>query len=124
MIFIDRSIPRGVADALKLVRDDVRWLEDEFPHDAPEALWLAEIGERGWVVVSRDKKIRTRPGERQALTEAGVGCFILTQKQPFTRWEYLKLLARTLDEMEFVFTETPRPSIFGVGRTGLFKRLA
>ena len=33
MIFIDRSIPKGVADALKAVRDDVRWLEDEFRHD-------------------------------------------------------------------------------------------
>ena len=32
MIFIDRSIPRGVADAVKRMREDVIWLEDEFPH--------------------------------------------------------------------------------------------
>jgi len=31
MIFIDRSIPKGVAEALKQVRDDVVWLEDVFP---------------------------------------------------------------------------------------------
>ena len=33
MIFIDRSIPRSVAEAFKKVRADIRWLEDEFPHD-------------------------------------------------------------------------------------------
>ena len=33
MIFIDRSIPKGVADALKQVRSDVVWLEDVFPHN-------------------------------------------------------------------------------------------
>ena len=27
MIFIDRSIPRDIADALSCVRDDVEWLE-------------------------------------------------------------------------------------------------
>jgi len=124
MIFIDRSIPRGVADALKKVREDVRWLEDEFSHDTKETDWLPEIGRRGWLVVSRDKKIRTRPGERRALLDAGVGCFILAQKQNLTRWDYLKLLATTLDEMERVFANTERPFIYAVGRTGQFRRIA
>ena len=123
MIFIDRSIPRGVADALKQVRDDVLWLEDEFKHDTTETAWLGAVGARGWVVISRDKKIRSRPGERQALLDAEVGCFILTQKQPLTRWEYLKLLALTLDEIERLFLETNRPFIFGVGRTGKLSRI-
>lgn len=124
MIFIDRSIPKGVADALKAVRDDVRWLEDEFRHDTKETVWLHEIGKRGWLVVSRDKKIRTRPGERRALLDAGVGCFILAQKQILTRWDYLRLLAVTLDEMQRVFASTPKPFIYTVGRTGQLKRFA
>lgn len=65
MIFIDRSIPKSVADALKQVRDDVIWLEDIFPHDAKEAAWLREAGTNGWLVVTRDNKIRSRPGERR-----------------------------------------------------------
>jgi hypothetical protein len=124
MIFIDRSVPKGVADALKKVREDVRWLEDEFQHDTKETVWLQEIGRRGWLVVSRDKKIRTRPGERRALLDAAVGCFIVAQKQNLTRWEYLKLLAATLDEMERVFASTERPFIYTVGRTGQLRRIA
>jgi len=124
MIFVDRSIPKGVAEALKNVRNDVRWLEDEFPHNAKETEWLPEVGARGWLVISRDKKIRSRPGERRSLLDAGVGCFILMQKQALTRWEYLKLVARTLDEMERLFSETPRPFIYGVGRNGDIRRIA
>jgi len=102
----------------------VRWLEDEFPHNAKETEWLPEVGARGWLVISRDKKIRSRPGERRSLLDAGVGCFILMQKQALTRWEYLKLVARTLDEMERLFSETPRPFIYGVGRNGDIRRIA
>lgn len=124
MIFIDRSIPRGVAEALKAVRDDVLWLEDRFSHDAKDTQWINAVGREGWLVISRDKKIRTRPGERAALMRASVGAFILTQKQDLTRWDYLKLLARTLDDMESTYETTDRPFIVGVGRTGTFTRIA
>ncbi len=123
MIFIDRSIPKSIAEALKRVREDVRWLGDEFAHDTPETAWLPIVGRRGWLTIVRDKKIRTRPAERQALEDHGVGCFMLTQKQPLTRWDYLKLIVGTLDEMERRFSATPRPFIFGIGRTGVFTHI-
>lgn len=44
MIFFDRAIPRSVAQALQLVRDDIRWLDDEFPSDTPDRVWLREVG--------------------------------------------------------------------------------
>ncbi len=68
-------------------------------------------------MISRDKKIRTRPGERAALQQHRVGCFILNQSKGLTRWEYLKLLARTLDEMVELFAETPRPFMYVVNST-------
>ena len=123
MIFIDRSIPKGVAQALKEVRDDVMWLEDRFAHDAKDAVWLREAGVNGWLVITRDRKIRTRPGERRAIVENRVGCFCLTQTHGLTRWDYLKLLAATLDEMERLFAETEPPFIYGVTRTGHFRRI-
>lgn len=118
MIFIDRSVPKGVAEAIKKVRDDVFWLEDKFPHDAKDEEWLAAAGLGSWLVVTRDKHIRTRPGERARILAHSVGCFILNQKQDPTRWEYLKLLAKTMDEMENKFATTPRPFIFVVDKNG------
>lgn len=87
MIFIDRSVPKGVAEAIKQVRDDVLWLEDKFSHDIPDEKWLPVAGHEGWLVILRDKKVRTRPGEREKIMQHGVGCFILNQKQDPTRWQ-------------------------------------
>lgn len=122
MLFVDRSVPRSVAQALQLVRDDVRWLEDEFPHDTPDPVWLSEMGRRGWVVLTRDKHIKTRPAEKQAIIDAGVGCFVINQKQNLSRWGYLKLIAKSLDEIEAVFAAEPTPFIYLVDRAGALRK--
>src|SRR6185312_9396123 len=111
MIFLDRSIPKSVAEALKMVRTgDVMWLEDRYPHNAKDEEWIPDAGRAGWLVIARDKKIRTRSWQRELIRRHGVGCFIINQttRDP-TRWEYLKLLAKTLDEMERLHAERARP---------------
>jgi len=123
VIFIDRCIPRGVTQALQLVRTDVRWLEDCLAHSAKDSEWLQLVGSSGWLAITRDKKIRTRPGELADLLKYGVGCFILTQKRPLTRWGYLRLIVSTLDQMETHFAGTTRPFIFGINRSGGFTRI-
>jgi hypothetical protein len=123
MIFIDRSIPKGVATALKAVREDVLWLEDRFPHNVPDHRWLPVVGAEGWLVVTRDKRIRHRRWERQAIVDYGVGCFCYIQGRDPTRWEYYKLFAATLDEMLHLFGETPRPFLFGIDANRQFRQI-
>ena len=123
MIFIDRSIPKSVAEALQCVRDDVEWLEPRFPHDTSDVDWLAEAGRNGWLVVSRDKHISRRPAERRAIQDHGVGCFIITTRKNLTRWEYLKLFAAHLDAMIEVFDATERPFIWTVERRGIARKI-
>jgi predicted nuclease of predicted toxin-antitoxin system len=122
--FIDRSVPRSVADAVKRIRDDVLSLEDEFSHDVSDREWLAAAGERGWLVITHDRKVRTRPGERRAIMEHGVGCFILTYKQDLKKEEIAALITENLDEMERRFEETPRPFIYTVSKSGEFREYA
>ncbi|MCC7371249.1 MAG: hypothetical protein IT306_22725 [Chloroflexi bacterium] len=123
MIFFDRSIPRSVAQALRLVRDDIRWLDDEFASDAPDRVWLREVGRRERLVVSRDKRSRHRPAERQAIIDNGVGCFVLVQSANPTQWEYLRLIVALLDHMEDLFATTARPFVYGIDRAGGLRRL-
>jgi hypothetical protein len=123
VIFIDRSIPKPVAEALKQVRSDVLWLEDRFTHSAKDVDWLPVAGSSGWVVILRDKKVITRPGERGAIRANGVGAFVLNQGNDPTKWDYLKLLALTLDEMEYLFARFARPFIFTVSRHGVMRRV-
>jgi hypothetical protein len=43
--------------------------------------WLHDVGARGSVVLMKDDAIRRRPAERDALVEAGVRAFCLTNAQ-------------------------------------------
>lgn len=125
MIFFDRSVLRGVAEAIKQVRNDAVWLEDVFEeHWIKEREWLPVAGKNGWLVVLRDKKVRTRKEERRAIRENNVGCFILNYKKDKPRWETLKLVVAALDEMEEKFANTPRPFIYLIDGNGRFKYLA
>lgn len=123
MIFIDRSIPRGVADALKAIgRDDVSWLEDLYAHNVKDEEWLPDAGANGWLVLSRDKKIMTRPGQRGLVIRHHVGMFVFNQRHDPSKWDYFKLLGKCLDEMERLFAATERPFIFVVSREGVIRR--
>ena len=39
--------------------------------------WLSDVGSRGWVVLSKDDRIRLNEVERNALAGAGVAAFFL-----------------------------------------------
>ena len=58
--------------------------DDVFSQDVDDEVWLREAGRRGWVVLTRDDKIRYRPGEQQALIEAGTAVFCLNPSKGMT----------------------------------------
>lgn len=125
MIWIDTSIPRAVARALALVRDDILYVGDRYPFAAnQDAVWLADAGREDALVVLRDKRIRTRPGERRIILDHSVGAFIINQKQNPTRWQYLRLIVGSLDEMGGRFSETPRPFVFTVDSKGQLRQVS
>lgn len=98
------------------------WLEPEFSHDAPDPVWLAAAGEAGWLVISKDKKLRTRRENWEAIRDYGVGCFVLTHSTALPRWQALQFLTLHLDQMIKLFEETSRPFIFSVNAQGKFTR--
>lgn len=124
MIFFNRNIPRSVVERLREVRDDVMWFEPTFRHDAADAEWLAEAGAHGWIVVTRDRRIRSRPAEIDALVSHGVGTFILRQRRPMSASDVLDVVSANLDGMERLDRETPRPYLFSVSRTAGIRRIA
>lgn len=67
-----------LGDALTEIGAPFIALNQHFPQNTPDDVWLKEAGKRHWVVLTRDKNIRRRPNELQAFRDSGVIAFVLT----------------------------------------------
>ena len=121
--YVDASVPIHVAQSLGVVRDDILYpgaIGCPVPSpNVDDRAWLKVAGEEDWVVLMRDKKIRSRRWERQALTEAGVRAFCLTAAGNYSEWKTLQLLAKRWDDIEEIATSTPGPYIYSVTQAGV-----
>ncbi|MBV6410625.1 MAG: hypothetical protein LC123_16595 [Burkholderiales bacterium] len=120
VFFIDRSLGRKqVAQALREAGATVEVHDDHFPQTTPDVEWLAEVGRRGWVVLSKDERIRRNRIERAALDSARVRAFFLTQ-QDITGQEMAELFSNALPGMTRRAVSEPAPFIFTISRSGKF----
>jgi predicted nuclease of predicted toxin-antitoxin system len=69
---------KRIADALRAAGVEVRVHDDHFAPDAHDTEWLAAVGRRGWIVLTKDKGIRWRALECAAVMDARVRQFTLT----------------------------------------------
>jgi hypothetical protein len=82
IFFIDRSLGKKiVAQALRDSGETVEIHDDHFLPDAKDEDWLVEVGSRGWIVLTKDDRIRYRVTERTAIMSAQVKAFVLTSSQ-------------------------------------------
>lgn len=119
--YVDASVPVAVRHALDLVRGDIVYAGG--PNAPKERTqdrdWLPVAGRNDWVVLKRDKKIRTRRWEREALIDAGLRTFCLTGAGNYTRWEVLRLLTARWPRIEEVAATIPGPYIYSVTLDGV-----
>lgn len=81
-LFLDEGLQSlKLAGALKKAGFNVRMHSDHFAPGTPDTTWLREVGRRKWLALTRDQRIRQRIIEREAVTQAGVGLFILCGKK-------------------------------------------
>ncbi len=79
VFFLDRSLGKiRIATALRQAGAIVHIHDDYFSPNAKDQDWLTQVGRNGWIVLTKDHRIRYRNLEREALINAGVGAFILT----------------------------------------------
>ena len=110
--FVDEN-SLGVAKALAYVRGDVTWPgapDGPVPAGAADTTWLPVVGHAGLVVLTRDKRIRSRPLERQALLAHNVRACFLTSGGSLSLFEQLRLWLRYWDDIEDLVAAHPSPS--------------
>jgi predicted nuclease of predicted toxin-antitoxin system len=76
--FVDRSLGGHViVDALRKTGELVEAHDLHFGQDTTDREWLAEVGRQGWVVLTKDARIRTNELERESLLASRVAAFML-----------------------------------------------
>lgn len=121
--FLDYQIGRYiVADALRKAGATVEVHIDHFAQAAPDLEWIPEVGNRGWVLITRDANIRRNPLERAAYEAAGLRGFVVTGKD-LGGSELATLLVRSLRGMVNRAAGRPGPLLFTISQGGVFAKL-
>ena len=77
----DRSIGKRVVASLRGAGESIHTLADVFGEEASQQIeddsWIAHAGSKGWAALTKDRKIRHRTVEREAVQVHGVVLFAL-----------------------------------------------
>ena len=125
IFFWDKNIPKTIPEALLTLNLPVGTeyylkhfpLSDKYPEGGDDR-WLSQVGSWGWVVISQDWSLHTKPNELFALKQHNIGCFYLWGAQA-PKWEILRCFARGYDRIIRAAANTPRPFIFWVAQIGI-----
>ena len=122
-VFLDRSLgKKTIAAALREAGVEVHVHDDYFLPDARDEDWLREVGRRGWIVFTKDSRIRYRGLELAALRKAGVRAFVLTGKDLQGR-EMGQIFVKALPAITRLIARFPPPFIAKVTRGGSVSKL-
>ncbi len=117
VFFVDRCLGRTVFHALKKAGLTVKFHDDEFAQNAVDVAWLSAVGERGWIVLTKDQAIGRNAIERIAIASANVRFFTLN-RQDFTGAEMADIFCKAIDAMQNFIHKHPSPFIAKVNRAG------
>ena len=123
IFFLDRSLgKKRVASVLREAGATLHIHDDHFPPDARDEVWLTEAGQRGWIVLTKDHRIRYRQVERRALMKAGVAAFILTSGDLHGE-EMAQIFAKALPRITRFLQKHAKPFIAKITKDGSISML-
>lgn len=118
VLFLDESLDsESVASALSEAGAKVERATAHFPRGTPDEVWLEKAGRFGWIVLTRDKRIRYRQLERLSLEAYGVRAFVFTGGN-VTIKETASILKGALGRIARICMSEIPPFIYHIGRTG------
>lgn len=119
--FIDRCLGN------KLIVEPLRWADlsveihdDHFSKNAPDVDWIPKIGQRGWVILTKDARIGKNRIERLSVADARVRMFTLAS-QSLSGADMADIFLKAITEMKKFIYENPAPFIAKVYQGGKVK---
>lgn len=103
--FVDET-SLGLGKMLAIARADVlhpgHHLLPSVPTGTLDTVWMPIVAGMDLVVISRDKRIRTKPAELAALRAVGLRVFWISGRRDMSNWDNLRLIVKWWDRMNNV----------------------
>ena len=120
IFFIDRCLGKKLADSLRNEGATVEIHDDHFKQDIEDKDWLRIVGERNWVVLTKDKKIASRTLELEAVAEGNVRLFAFVDGD-VSGVVVAQAFVNALENMRGFMRGNPAPFIAKVHQSGMLK---
>lgn len=117
-LFIDRDIwSHRLDEALRTAGIPFAAHRDHFPDDTPDPEWITAVGERGWVIVTRDRRIRYRANEVAAVRKSQLHLFALTSGN-VSAAETATIVVKAWPAIQRAVATTAPPMMWSITRGG------
>ena len=117
-LFLDRNLGRHII--AKLLRDAgmaVEVHDDHLREDAPDEDWIALVGRKNWVAVTKDKNIRYRTAELDAIRKHSARVVVIRMNNA-TGPQIADALMKGRCRLVRFTANTPAPYVAGIQKSG------
>lgn len=123
VLFIDRSLGKQIiASALRDAGFHVEIHDDHFNPDAKDEEWLTQAGRKGWIVLTKDKKIKYRALELAAVV-AVRACVFTLAAGGVQGSEMAKIFVKAMPKIQDYVNANSPPYIVRVTKSGQLARI-
>jgi len=83
VFFTDRDLGKRFPEILSAAGLKIERHADHFAADCPDEEWLKDIGQRGWIAITHDGRIRYKPNELAAVIQNRVALLVVIGHAPY-----------------------------------------
>jgi len=112
--FTDRDLGKQFPARLREAGLHVERHADHFEPSSPDADWLQAVGQRGWVVITHDERIRYKANELAAVVQHRVALLVVVGHAPYP--QLAEHFVHTLSRIEAFLAAHKPPFIAKVYR--------
>jgi len=95
--------------------------DDFFPQDTQDEVWIPNVAQRGWGILTNDRRIKRRPLQLLAVRESGAKLFTLTCKHVDGK-TITAVFLRHLKKIQRITSNESGPFIYSVTQTRLSRQ--
>ena len=121
VFFIERNLGRhAIAEALRNVGESVRVHDDHLNQDVADEEWIELVGRNGWLAITKDRNIRYRSWELEAIKKHKAKVFVVRAKD-LTAQGIAEILLKARARIKRHAKKTTPPFIAAIYRDGSVK---